>query len=91
MLSDAELISAVRKVLAEDRYLSASQLLERLPIRAQLVRECGSPSQAMRRVKNALLKSLHGELSFDFTPNGKSRDVLGSSVPEVSMVFKLRG
>jgi hypothetical protein len=91
MLPDSDLVEAVRKVLARERYLSASQILEQLPMREQLLRDCGSSSQAVRRVKDALLKSLHGELSFDFTPNGKSYDVLGSEVVEVSMVFKLRG
>jgi hypothetical protein len=72
--------------------MSARQIFDRLPVRDQLLKECGgSVDKAIRRVKEALLKSLQGELSFDFTPNGKKRDVLGSQVPEVSMVFRLRG
>lgn len=91
MLHSDQLVVAVRTVLEGEKYLSAGQILERLPMREDLLREAGSRDAAVRRVKDALLKSLQGELSFDFTPNGKSRDLLGSSVPEVSMVFRLRG
>ena len=92
MVNSEELVAAVRSVLdAGSGYLSARQIFERLPVKDQLIQECGSAETAVRRVKEALLKSLQGELSFDFTPNGKKRDVLGSTVPEVSMVFRLRG
>ena len=91
MLEADELVVAVRTVLEGEAYLSAGQILERLPMREDLMRESGSRDKAVRRVKDALLKSGHGELGFDFAPNGKSRDLLGSSVPEVSMVFRLRG
>ena len=91
MLNRDELADAVRTVLAKgNRYLSATQILERLEVREQLLAECSSHSEAVQRVKDVLLQSLSGELSFDFTPNGRSRDVLGSRVAEVTMVFRVR-
>jgi hypothetical protein len=92
MVPTDALETAVRTALtAGGGYLSASQILERVAMRDELIAECGSKEKAVQRVKDVLLKSLQGELSFDFTPNGRKRDLMGSPVAEVTIVFKLRG
>ena len=87
-----ELANAVRSVLLGDdgAYLSAAQILERIDDSATLIRLCGSREKAVQRVNDVLLNGVKGELSFDFTPNGRKRDLLGSEVPEVTIVFRVR-
>ena len=91
MIAPEELAAAVRAVLEQNGdYLSTRQVLERLPVRVRLVEQYGSEQNALKEVKQSLMQ-LQGELSFDFVPSGRKRKLIGTSVPEVTIVFRLRG
>jgi hypothetical protein len=90
MLAPDDIATSVRIVLESGVYLSAHEILDRMVLRDRLLADCVTHAEAVRRVKEVLLTHLQSELTFDFVPNGISRNVLGSEMPEVTIIFRLR-